>query len=147
MKLTTRLNKYQQAAANRRTTYTKNVIANSSGDVRLNTMLGLVYEQVWIPDLMFTTAGGKIVLVSVIDRMNADTRNKLLAIEKRKKDILNNMTMGRDAKRDTDYRLLFRNASRRVRKDGTMSYGQFAEQHGFRYAEGEEIPLEWLIED
>ncbi|MGV2830445.1 hypothetical protein [Myxosarcina sp. GI1(2024)] len=147
MKLATLLNKHQKSiAVKNRSPFTKKVVENSSREVRLNEVYGINYTQTTIPDLFFTTASGRRVLVFVIDGMNANTRNKLLAIEKQKKEVLNNMTRGRDAKKDVEIRILFKNGSRRVRRDTNTTYLEWAEGHCFRCEEGDSIPTSWLME-
>jgi len=47
-----------------------------------------------------------------------------------------------------DIRFLFQKASKRLssKNPNSETYWQWAERHGFKWAEGEEIPVEWFNE-
>lgn len=47
---------------------------------------------------------------------------------------------------DKDIRMLFMDASKKVRKGAKMTYAGWADKHGFPWAEGIKIPQEWIDE-
>ena len=50
----------------------------------------------------------------------------------------------KDAHPELDIRMLFMDASKKLSKRAKMTYGRWAEVNGFIWAEGTEIPKEWL---
>lgn len=52
----------------------------------------------------------------------------------------------RESNPDLDLRLLFQTASTKLRRGSRTTYAQWAEQHGFQWAEGPSIPAVWLEE-
>lgn len=45
---------------------------------------------------------------------------------------------------DLDIRFLFSNSRQRISKQSKTTYADWCEKHGFLYADGSEIPEEWL---
>jgi hypothetical protein len=86
---------------------------------RINYTLWCVYR----PD--FKLPNG--VLVEAKGAFPADDRRKMIAV--------------RDA--GWDVRLLFQNANNKIRKGAKTTVAQWADQNGFVWAEGPEIPEEW----
>lgn len=82
---------------------------------------------VYVPDI--TLPGG--VLVEVKGRLTPPDRRKLLEVKR--------SHPGRDI------RLLFQNAAQKLsRAKKSQTYGQWATRNGFVWAQGPEIPKEWL---
>jgi hypothetical protein len=52
----------------------------------------------------------------------------------------------RDQNPDKDIRFLFANAENPIKKGSKTTYGMWAEKNGFKYADGVEIPKEWIDE-
>lgn len=52
----------------------------------------------------------------------------------------------RDQNPDKDIRFLFANAENPIKKGSKTTYGMWAEKNGFKYADGVEIPKEWVME-
>ena len=80
----------------------------------------------YIPDF----ALGNGVLVETKGYFDARARSKMLAVKKQNPSL--------------DIRILFQRANTRLTKSkNSMMYWQWAEKHGFPWAEGEHIPEEW----
>lgn len=54
------------------------------------------------------------------------------------------MLLVRDQNPDIDIRLLFQRSSNTLNKKSKTTYGDWATKHGFVWAEGTQVPLEWL---
>jgi len=80
----------------------------------------------YIPDFVL----GNGVLVESKGRLTVTDRQKMLNVK--------------ESNPGVDIRFLFQRASNRItRSPNSMTYWQWAEKHGFRWYEGENIPDEW----
>lgn len=83
----------------------------------------------YIPD--FTLSNG--VVVEAKGRFTSTDRTKMLRVKLENPNV--------------DIRLLFQRANNRLTKSpNSLTYWQWAEKHGFPWAEGERIPLDWFKE-
>lgn len=83
----------------------------------------------YIPDFRL----GNGILVECKGYFDARARGKMLRVKKQ------NPTL--------DIRFLFQRANNRITKSlNSLMYWQWAERHGFQWAEGEEIPQSWYEE-
>ena len=115
-----------------RSKFEKRIWENASGRIK-----GLVYEPKspvisyhttarYIPD--FDLGNG--VYVESKGYFNNRDRGKMLRVKKQ------NPTL--------DIRMLFQRASNRITKSpNSLTYGEWADKHGFPWEEGEHIPEEW----
>lgn len=84
----------------------------------------------YIPD--FRLPNG--ILVECKGYFDARSRAKMLRVRKQNPDL--------------DIRMLFQRANNRITKSpNSMMYWQWAEKHGFLWAEGDVMPQEWLEEN
>ncbi|SKA17528.1 Phage endonuclease I [Enhydrobacter aerosaccus] len=86
--------------------------------------LRYVTEHTYKPDF----SSGSVVIEAKGYFTSAD-RSKLLAVK--------------EAHPELDLRLLFQRASNKLSKESETTYADWAEQHGFQWAEGR-VPEEWL---
>jgi len=56
------------------------------------------------------------------------------------------MVKARDQNPDKDIRFLFANAYNPIKKGSQTTYAKWAENNGFKWANGIEIPQEWVME-
>ena len=83
----------------------------------------------YIPDFVLSNG----ILVECKGYFKSGDRAKMLRVRKENPD--------------RDIRFLFQRANNRLTKSpNSMTYWQWAEKHGFQWAEGEHIPKEWFRE-
>lgn len=82
----------------------------------------------YVPDWVLPNG----IIVESKGRFTAHDRKKHLCI--------------RDSNPELDIRFLFQRANERLRKDSKTTYGDWCTRNGFIWAEGTEIPKEWLKE-
>lgn len=83
----------------------------------------------YIPDFVLPNG----VLVETKGRLTSADRSKMLNV-------------ARDNP-EADIRFLFQRASQRITKSpNSLTYGEWADKHGFRWSAGETIPEEWWTE-
>jgi hypothetical protein len=89
-------------------------------------------EHVYRPDWRIPTRSGREILVESKGRLTARDRSKLIAV--------------RDANPDKDLRLLLQTPNARLHRGSRTTYGQWATNAGFIWAEGDSIPEAWFRE-
>lgn len=83
-------------------------------------------EHTYKPDF---GVGGKVIIEAKGYFTSAD-RSKLLAVKRANPEI--------------DLRLLFMRASNKLNKESETTYADWADKHGFTWAEGTSVPAEWI---
>lgn len=83
------------------------------------------------PDFVIRTKSGKTIVVEAKGRFWPGAKQKMEAVKK--------------SYPEKDIRFVFQDASLPIRKGAKMTYGQWADKHGFPWAEGK-VPESWLIE-
>ncbi len=84
--------------------------------------------QHYIPDVVL----GNGIIVEIKGRFTSSDRTKMRLVQQ--------------AHLDKDIRFVFQRAANRLYKGSNTTYSQWADQHGFKWAEGF-IPLPWIDED
>ena len=91
------------------------------------------YEREYRPDFKFVSKTGKEIYVECKGFFRNEDRSKMIAVKRCNPNL--------------DIRLLFVNANQRLTKNkGSFSYGEWADVHGFIWAQGIQIPFSWLDE-
>lgn len=85
----------------------------------------------YIPDWEIKTKTGKILTIETKGKLDYEARRKLLAVQA--------------AHPTLDLRIVFQNASVKLRKGGKLTYGKWATKNGFKWSE-RFIPPEWMKE-
>lgn len=94
------------------------------------TSFPYILSRRYIPDFTLVTASGKIIYIEVKGYLRPEDRAKLTAVKAANPDIDLRLVFGRDNK---------------LNKKARMTYCQWAEKKGFKWAIGK-IPKSWLKE-
>jgi hypothetical protein len=70
-----------------------------------------------------------------------ETKGRFLTADRQKHLLVKNQHP------DLDIRFLFSNSKTRISKQSKTTYADWCQKHGFIYADGPEVPAEWLIEE
>lgn len=89
-----------------------------------------IVKHTYTPDFIITLEGGHKVYIEAKGYLSKDDRRKMLEVKKQNPDI--------------DIRFLFQKASNKIGGRSKTSYGEWCDKNGFKWVEGEEIPLEWF---
>jgi hypothetical protein len=87
---------------------------------------------IYRPDWIFEKHDGTDLFVETKGHFTPDDRRKLLAVKEQHPGI--------------DLRLLFQRAGTKIRKGSKTTYGAWATQNGFEWAEGTRMPRAWMKE-
>lgn len=86
----------------------------------------------YTPDFVVEKKVGGKMYIETKGRFVVEDRKKLVLIKQQYPNM--------------DLRILFQNANAKLRKGAKTTYGDWAEKHGFVWADGTEVPKEWLEE-
>ena len=86
-------------------------------------------EHKYTPDFKITKPDGKVLYIEAKGYFVSSDRSKLITVKEQHPEL--------------DIRLVFSRASNTLGKRSKTTYGKWAEQHGFPWAE-KSIPKEWL---
>ena len=75
-----------------------------------------------------------------IGRMHVETKGYFPTKDRQK------MVFARDCNPDVDVRIVFQRAKTKISKASPTSYGKWATDHGFKWADNGTVPDEWLAE-
>lgn len=89
--------------------------------------LPFVIERTYCPDFLLSNG----VYIEAKGKLDQDTRSKMVAVKR--------------AHPDLDIRFVFMRAENRLSKNSKQTYAQWADKHGFPWADGT-IPDDWLRE-
>ena len=93
--------------------------------------LKYIIEKEYIPDILIVKKNGDELFIECKGYWSPDDRVKMHIIKNTYPDI--------------DIRILFQRASEKIHKKSKTTYGDYATKKGYTWAEGENIPEEWLI--
>ncbi len=95
--------------------------------------LKYVIESKYTPDFILRDENGDAkILIEAKGHFRPADRKKLLAVKKQHPEV--------------DLRILFQKPHNRLSSRAKMTYAQWAEKHKFPWAEGAEIPWDWITE-
>jgi len=86
----------------------------------------------YTPDFIFQKKDGGTMMIETKGVLTTADREKMKCVKEQHPE--------------KDIRFLFQRASNKIRKGSKTSYSDWAEKNGFKWAEGEELPLKWLKE-
>jgi hypothetical protein len=97
-------------------------------DIEYETLrLGYIIKKTYIPDFLLPNG----IIIEAKGKFDAEMRRKMLAVKATHPHL--------------DIRFVFQNANNKLNKNAKMRYWEWAEKHGYKWAEGS-IPPKWWKE-